>query len=82
MVSQENADSAKNTKNQPSEQAEQSSGQRLAEVNENPKISLEEARNANEGKSPNASGSAAPSDAENYVPSSSDPESTDLPTSR
>ncbi|WP_416666307.1 hypothetical protein [Egbenema bharatensis] len=82
MASKENADFAKNSKNQPSEQAEQSPGQRLAEINENPKISLEEARNANEGKGPNASGSAGSSDAEEHIPSSSDPEATDLPTAR
>ncbi|MBD2177430.1 hypothetical protein H6F42_10950 [Pseudanabaena sp. FACHB-1998] len=41
----------------------------------------EQARNAREGKAPNASGGAASTDAELHVPSVSDPEATDLPTS-
>ena len=62
--------------------AEQTPGERLAAINSNPKISLEEARNANEGETPNAAGSSASSSAEGHVPSSSDSESSDLPTSR
>jgi hypothetical protein len=41
----------------------------------------EQARNAREGKTPNASGGAASTDAEFHIPSISDPEATDLPTS-
>jgi hypothetical protein len=65
-----------------SQSNEQSPGMRSTEVNANPKIALEEARNANEGKAPNAAGSVADSDAENYVPSSAEDESSDLPTAR
>ncbi len=41
----------------------------------------EQARNAREGKAPNASGGAAPSETEFHIPSVSDPEATDIPTS-
>ena len=41
----------------------------------------EQARNAREGKTPNASGGGAFTDAEFHIPSVSDPEATDLPTS-
>ena len=41
----------------------------------------EQARNAREGKTPNASGGGASTDAEFHIPSVSDPEATDLPTS-
>ncbi len=62
------------------EDVEQNAGMRAVAIDSNPKISLEEARNAAEGKAPNASGGSAPSDTENHVPSTSDPEGTDLPT--
>lgn len=68
--------------NNASQAHEQSSGMRSAEVNAHPENALEEARNANEGKAPNAAGSVADSDAEEYVPSSSEDESSDLPTVR
>ena len=41
----------------------------------------EQARNGHEGKASNASGGAASVDAEFHIPSVSDPEATDLPTS-
>lgn len=55
-------------------------GARAAAINANPLISQEEARNANEGKGPNAAGGIASSSAENFVPGTSDPESSNLPT--
>lgn len=55
-------------------------GARTAAIHQNPEISKEEARNASEGKGPNAAGGGQPSTVEDYVPSSSDPEATDLPT--
>ncbi|PSB08488.1 hypothetical protein C7B61_17715 [filamentous cyanobacterium CCP1] len=87
MLPNEDFDSTDNSTNQSSNEAEQDAneqtpGERLAAINSNPKISLEEARNANEGEAPNAAGSSASSSAEGHVPSSSDPESSDLPTSR
>ena len=62
------------------EEVEHNAGMRAAAIDANPKMSLEEARNAAEGKGPNASGGPAPSDVEDYVPSTSDPEASDLPT--
>jgi hypothetical protein len=82
MASNKDQKSNKNSENQLSQKGEQNPGVRLAEINSNPNISLEEARNANEGKAPNASGSAGASEAEEHVPGTSDPESSDLPTSR
>ncbi|MEG3437351.1 hypothetical protein V0288_09495 [Pannus brasiliensis CCIBt3594] len=59
----------------------ENSGARSAETDRDPSIALEEARNANEGKSPNAAGSTASSTAEDHVPGRSDPEPSDLPSS-
>ncbi|ACK72643.1 hypothetical protein PCC7424_4274 [Gloeothece citriformis PCC 7424] len=64
-----------------SEDVAQNPGARTAETNQNPAITEEEARNAAAGETPNASGSTTPSTAEDHVPSRSDPEATDLPTS-
>lgn len=64
-----------------SQNTEENAGDRAAELNSNPNRSLEEARNAAEGKSPNASGGVAPSTAEETVPSNSDPDASDLPSS-
>lgn len=58
----------------------QNAGARSAALDANAEISNEEARNAVEGKAPNASGSVAPSTAEDHVPSSSEPYASDLPT--
>jgi hypothetical protein len=82
MASQQTQHSNHPKKNNVSQANEQSPGMRSAEINANPEIALEEARNANEGKAPNAAGSVADSDAENYVPSSSEDKSSDLPTAR
>ena len=60
---------------------EDTAGAKAAQINADPTISLEEARNANEGGGDNAAGSVAPSTAEEYVPSTSDPDATDLPSS-
>ncbi|MBE9170143.1 hypothetical protein IQ238_22335 [Pleurocapsales cyanobacterium LEGE 06147] len=61
---------------------EQNPGARTAEINSNPQKSLEETRHAAEGDEPNAAGGPAPSTAKEHVPSDSDPQSSDLPTSR
>lgn len=63
------------------EDVAQNTGERSAQTNHNPAISLEEARNAAAGEGPNASGSTAPSTAEEHIPSTSDSHSTDLPSS-
>jgi hypothetical protein len=60
---------------------EQNAGDRAADLTANPSRSLDEARNAAEGKSPNAAGSISPSTAEDAVPSNSSPESSNLPSS-
>lgn len=62
------------------EEVDQNPGMKAAAVNADPKISLEEARNAAAGESPNASGSTAPSSVEDYVPSRSDPRPTNIPS--
>jgi hypothetical protein len=67
---------------QATENLDENSGVRSANVNANPQQSLEEARNANEGKGSNASGSVASSTAEEYVPGTDDPEASDLPSAR
>jgi hypothetical protein len=64
------------------DETEQNSAVRAVEANHDPQSSLEEGRNAAEGKTPNASGSSASSTAEEHIPSNSDPEATDLPTAR
>lgn len=56
-------------------------GNRAAAINADPSIALEEARNAAEGKSPNAAGGVASSTAEEAVPGTSDPEASNLPSS-
>ncbi|MGF1570436.1 MAG: hypothetical protein ACFCVD_20575 [Nodosilinea sp.] len=64
-----------------SEEVAESPGARTAAVHQNPELMQAEARNAAAGEGPNAAGGpGTPSDAEDYVPSSSDPEATDLPT--
>lgn len=65
-----------------SEEADQTAGARTAAINQNPEILAEQARNANEGKRPNAAGGAGkPGAVEDHVPSSGNPEATDIPTS-
>jgi hypothetical protein len=63
------------------EKSNQSSEARTAEIDSNPNISLEEARNANEGKEPNASGGPAPSTAEEQIPGRSESDATDIASS-
>lgn len=63
-----------------SDDVAQNPGMRSAAINSNPTISLEEAKNASAGDEPNASGGPAPSSAENYVPSRSDPNPTNIPS--
>lgn len=65
-----------------SEDTDQNSGMRAAEINQDPEVSLEEGKNAAEGKAPNAAGSSASSTAEEHVPSNSDPEASDLPSAK
>jgi len=55
-------------------------GARTEEANQNTSEMVEEAGNAAAGQSPNFSGGSAPSTVEEHVPSTSDPEATDLPT--
>lgn len=64
------------------EEIAQNAGARAAEINHNPAVTDEETKNAGAGEGPNGSGGIAPSTAEDYVPSTSDPEPSDLPSSR
>lgn len=63
-----------------SEDVSQNAGARSAEVNADPGIALEETRNAAAGETPSGSGSVAPSTAEEHVPSRSDPNPTNIPS--
>ncbi|GAB4369108.1 MAG: hypothetical protein Kow00121_08790 [Elainellaceae cyanobacterium] len=63
-----------------SEDVAENPGMRTAAIRSNPKLSLEEARNAAAGGAPSGAGSTAPSDVEGHVPSTSDPEPTDVPS--
>jgi hypothetical protein len=63
-----------------SEEVAENPGMRAAAINSDPTISLEEARNAAAGEGPNAAGSTAASSAEDYVPSTSDPDPTNIPS--
>jgi hypothetical protein len=67
------------TKTQLDEVAD-NTGSRTAATNHNPEILLEEARNAAAGEGPNGYGGAANSDAEDHIPSTSEPYATDLPS--
>ncbi len=53
-------------------------GMRAAAIRMNPALSLEEARNATAGEGPNAAGGPDGSVIEDYVPSNSDPNPTNL----
>ncbi|HIK14096.1 MAG TPA: hypothetical protein IGS53_02155 [Leptolyngbyaceae cyanobacterium M33_DOE_097] len=75
----ENSNEADNTESM-SEEVAQNPGARAAAIAQNPALSLEEARNAAEGKAPNAAGSISPDEAENYVPGTSDPNPSSIPT--
>lgn len=63
-----------------SEEVAQNPGLRSAAVNTDPSISLEEARNAAAGEGPSAAGGPAPSTAEEYIPSSSDSDPSNIPS--
>jgi len=58
----------------------QNSGARAAAIDANPKISLEEARNAAAGESPNALGSGGFNPDEDKVPANSEAEATEINT--
>lgn len=73
-----NAESDANTNSQ---EISENSGMRAARIASDPSIGLEQARNANEGKAPNASGGNASSTVEEHIPSRSDPKASDLPSS-
>lgn len=62
------------------EQTEKTPGEQALEATHNPQASLEKAKDAAEGKSSNASGGQAPSTVQEHVPSTSDPNPTDLPS--
>lgn len=62
------------------EEVAQNAGARAAEIDSDPSLGLEEARNAAAGEEPNAAGGEAPSTAEEHVPSNSSPEASDLPS--
>lgn len=76
----EKKDNNSNPKNENPQEISDNSGMRAAQIASDPSIGLEEARNANEGKPGNASGGTASSKAEEHVPSRSDPEASDLPS--
>lgn len=58
----------------------ETAGAKTAQINADPTVSLEETRNAAAGEDDNAAGSTAPSTAEEAVPSTSDPEASDIPS--
>ena len=62
------------------EDVNQNAGARVAAIDSDPKISLEEARNANAGEGPTGSGGQAPSTTEEHIPSTSEPFATDIPS--
>ncbi|MBD2460899.1 hypothetical protein H6G89_07560 [Oscillatoria sp. FACHB-1407] len=64
-----------------SEPNEKTPGEQALEATHNPGAMLERARDANEGKSSNSSGSVATSTAQEHVPSTSDPNASTLPSS-
>lgn len=61
---------------------EQNTGARMAEVDSDPQRSLEETKNAAAGEGPTGAGGSVPNTVDEHVPSTSDPEATDLPTAR
>ncbi len=76
-----NVDNKENEQNRLLEEVADNPGARTAAIHQNPELMQQEARNAAAGEGPNAAGgSGVSSEAEDYVPSSSDPEPTNLPT--
>jgi hypothetical protein len=63
-----------------SEEIAENPGMRAAALRANPSLSLEEARNAAAGETPNAAGGPAGSSGEDYVSSISDPNPTNIPS--
>jgi len=61
------------------EETADNAGARTAALRMNPKMGLEEGRNAAEGEGPNAMGSGAPNPDEDRVASTSSPEGSLLP---
>jgi hypothetical protein len=62
------------------EEVAENPGMRNAAVNSDPSIALEEARNAAAGEGPSGSGGSVSSSVEDYVPSESDPNPTNIPS--
>jgi hypothetical protein len=77
----ENESNYLSSSEQGSEEENQSPSMQAVVENADPDIVVGNARNAAEGKSPNASGGAAASTTEDYVGSTSDPNPTSLPSS-
>ena len=76
-----NVDDKESEQNRLLEEVADNPGARTAAIHQNPALMQQEARNAAAGEGPNgAGGSGASSEAEDYVPSSSDPEASKLPT--
>jgi len=64
-----------------SEEVAQNPGARAAAVHPTPELAKEQAKNANEGESPNAAGGMTkPSTVEGWVRGYDEPEDSDLPT--
>ncbi|NEP20111.1 MAG: hypothetical protein F6J97_25050 [Leptolyngbya sp. SIO4C1] len=62
------------------DQVAQNPGARMAKTKNDPMVTQEEAKNAVAGKGPNAAGEGVPSTVEDQIPSSAEPEASDLPT--
>ena len=58
----------------------QNPGARMSKTKHNLEVSHEEAQNAVAGEAPNAAGEGVPSTVEDHIPSSDEPEATDLPS--
>jgi hypothetical protein len=76
-----NVDDKESEQNKLLEEVADNPGARTAAIHQNPELMQQEARNAAAGEGPNAAGGPGiASEAEDHVPSRSDPEATDLPT--
>ncbi len=58
----------------------QNLGVRMSKTKHNPEVSNEEAQNAAAGEAPNAASEGVSSTVEEHIPSSDEPEATDLPS--
>lgn len=63
-----------------SEERSQNTGERSTQADMNPEEVLEKGRRAAEGKAPNSAGSVASSSVEEEIPSTSDPNATNIPS--